>query len=298
MSNAVDSFNGPYGRYHRAVFEIENKQAVPSTDMWVVQLKHILMTRNAYKQDYVSFYEAFPLYAQMLNIFESSGEGTLRGLVEALIMTGAPLKQCALFTKEAKLDEFGLGLYKELFFNIDTVKDNIVDMQRYVLIPMLANNSDRIQLNAIWKILAFCGGLPTLIKKGFGTEPFAPEDMDYLLHYGSLRNCSLLMSYIADGASFVERCPNIAGLLDQITAFEMNRNVKDRGLGGFKSIEIVDQGTEMSRTLANTIQMIKSVPELTDEIIAASGTYHPEMDSCVEECVLVEYGNNEDNVQK
>ena len=295
MPNALDSFNGPYGRYHRALYEIDNIQAVPSTDMWVVQLKHILKTRKAYKDDYVSFYEGFPLYARLLNIFESTGEGTLRGLVEALLLTGAPLSQCALFTKQAGLDEFSLGLYKELFFNINGLRDNIVDMQRYILIPMLAANSDRVQLNAIWKLLAFCGGLTTLIKKGFGTEPFTPEDIDYLLHYGSLRNCSLLLSYISDGAAFIERFPSSTALLEQITTFEMARNVKDRGLGGLKSVVMVDAGTEMSKALANTISMIKSIPEMSEEDIALSGVYHPENPHCVEECKYIEYVNNDDN---
>jgi hypothetical protein len=157
---------------------------------------------------------------------------------------------------------------------------------------MLSNNSDRVQLNAIWKLLAFCGGLPTLIKKGFGTEPFSPEDIDYLLHYGSLRNCSLLLSYISGGASFIERFPSATALLEQITTFEMSRNVKDRGMGGLKTIEIVDPGTEMSRALANTIQMIKSVPDMTDEMINVSGTYRPELDFCVEECQVSDYLNN------
>ena len=293
MQSALDSFNGPYGRYHRAVYEIENANAVQSEDIWVIQLKHILNTRKAYKTDYVSFYEGWPMYAKLLNIFESTGVGTLRGLIEALLLSGAPLQHCSHFTTEAGLDEFSLGLYKELFFNIEPYRNNIVDMQRYVLIPMLANNSDKLQLDTIWKLLAFCGGLETLIRKGFGTDPLSPEDIDYLLHYGSLRNCSLLLSYISDGAGFVERFPNIQAMLNNITMFELSRNVKDRGLGGLKSIQVVDAGTEMSRALADTIKMIKTIPEYTDELINVSGTYRPELAMCVEECNHVEYVNND-----
>ena len=295
MQSALDSFNGPYGRYRRAVYEIDNKNAVQSDDIWIVQLKHILNTRKAYKNDYVSFYEGWPLYANLLNIFESTGIGTLRGLIEALLLTGVPLTGCAQFTKEAGLDEFSLGLYKELFFNIDSCKNNIVDMQRYVLIPMLANNSDKLQLDTIWKLLAFCGGLETLVRKGFGTEPLSPEDIDYLLHYGSLRNCSLLMSYISDGAAFVERFPNIQTMLNNITMFELSRNVKDRGIGGLKSIQTIDVGTEMSRALADTIQMIKTIPPMTEDMINISGVYRPELDVCVEECQFTEYVNNDVN---
>lgn len=294
----LDSFNGPYGRYRRAVYEIDNENAVPSSDIWVVQLKHILKTRKEYKTDYVSFIEAWPAYAKLLNVFEHSGEGSMRGLVEALLLTGAPINQCCRFTESAGLDEFGLGLYKELFFNIDSIKDNIVDMQRYVLIPMLSNDSDRLQLNAIWKLLAFCGGLTALIRKGFGTDPLSPEDIDYLLHYGSLRNCSLLMNYISNGAAFIERFPAISTLIDNITTFEMSRNIKDRGLGGLKSIEVVDPGTEMSRALANTICMIKSIPEITNDIVSISGEYHPELDTCVEECQYIDYVNNDNNSQR
>lgn len=293
MQGALDSFNGPYGRYYRAVYEIENTNAVQSDDIWVVQLKHILNTRSAYKTDYVSFYEGWPMYAKLLNIFESTGIGTLRGLIEALLLSGAPLQHCTHFTTEAGLDEFSLGLYKELFFNIEPYRNNIVDIQRYVLIPMLANNSDKLQLDTIWKLLAFCGGLETLVRKGFGTEPLAPEDIDYLLHYGSLRNCSLLLSYISDGAAFVERFPNIQAMLNNITVFELSRNVKDRGLGGLQSIQVVDAGTEMSRALADTIKMIKTIPEYTEDLINVSGTYRPELEMCIEECKHIEYVNND-----
>ena len=252
---SVPDFEGPRGRYHRAMFEMEHENCVPSDDVWVIKLKQILKQRSEYPQNRYS--EDNPLYYTLLSIFENEGSNSPRHMLEAMLTTGADFNTIAEKLQDPAFpDGLVLGLYHELFYNIRPYLDSVPMMYRYVVQPLLECNGRAIPLGAIWKLLAYCGGMDVLEASGFGTRPLNAEDLVYLVQLGGYRNAAMMLKYIADGDLFAKDNPVAANIV--LGLAELNGKASfnaNRDRFGFQKVEEAS-GNDYSHALTGIFKMV------------------------------------------
>ena len=85
-------FDGPYGRYHRAVFELEHPEYSRSSDIWVRKLVSMLEHRKQYTDRY-RYQDEWPLFARLFDVFENDAVNSIRWMIEALLLTEADYAQ-------------------------------------------------------------------------------------------------------------------------------------------------------------------------------------------------------------
>ena len=176
---------------YRHVRIVQHKLKYPESSTvlgeWESKLLSIYKVRNSFKKKYpdtwsVEFAEAYPLYFNLLSVYEDQGSGGDRDLVEAALLTSVDCDAIADGLHITKFSSLFLSMYRQLFYDVSRILGNGVSEFQYIVKPLLKADSDNIAVGAVWKILALIGGIPTLARKGFGTEALKAEDMAYLLH--------------------------------------------------------------------------------------------------------------------
>lgn len=280
-------FDGPYGRYHRAVFEFEHPEYERSSDIWVRKLVNMIEHRNRYT-DLHRYQEEWPLFARLFDVFENDSVGSLRWIIEALLLTEASYGQLEqAMGNDPRFNRLFFSLYHELFYHIRIYRSDMVAMNRFVMLPIMQYNGSRLAIGQIWKLLAHAGGLQTLLRKGFGSEPFTADDLDYMLHIGCMRNCTMVMNYTAAGGAFLEDNPATTAMLEKITEFESSRNPARRQ-DGFKEVEETT-ATAYGTMLDGLVTLIKKPRQLTEALVSTNGSFMPEIPEAIEKCAVSTY---------
>lgn len=246
-------FEGPRGRYWRAVYELENPAVKPSKDVWVIKLKRMLQQRKNY--DPIRYAEEQPLYYGLFGMFENDSVNSPKHMLEAMLVTGASFTDVANRLQDPAIpDGLVVGLYHELFYNIHPYLDSVPMMYRYVVQPLIGCDGSALPLGAIWKLLAYCGGIDVLEASGFGTRPVTAEDVAYLIQLGGYRNAAMMLSYITNGADFAKDNPVAANIVFGLT--EMTTQASgDRNKMGFKTIT-TKATTDYSQALTGLFRMV------------------------------------------
>lgn len=280
-------FDGPYGRYHRAVFELEHPEYSKSADIWVRKLANMLQHRKQYKDPY-QYQNEWPLFARLFDVFENDSTGSLRWMIEALLLTEADYGQLEqALGRDPRFNRLFIALYHELFYHIRPYQHDTASMNRFVMLPIMQYNGNQLAIGQIWKLLAHAGGLQALMRKGFGTEPFTADDLDYMLHIGCMRNCTMVMNYTARGPSFLNDNPAIATMLEKITEFESGRN-PNRRQDGFKELEEKTE-TAYGTMLDGLVTLIKKPRQLPESLVSTNGSFMPELPEAIEKCTANTY---------
>ena len=129
-------------------------------------------------------------------------------------------------------------------------------MYRYVVQPLMICNGRTLPLGAIWKLLAYCGGMDVLEASGFGTRPLNAEDLIYLVQLGGYRNASLMLKYIADGDLFIKDNPVASNIILGLAELSNKAPaVSARDRFGFQKIEDSDSN-EYSHALTGLFKMV------------------------------------------
>jgi len=273
----VPDFEGPRGRYHRAVFELDHPDCAQSDDIWVIKLKQILKQRAEY--DSVKYMEDNPLYYTLLSVFENDSTNSPKHMLEAMLVTGVPFETVAEKLQDAAFpDGLVVGLYHELFYNIRPLLESVPMMYRYIVQPLMNCNGRQIPIGELWKLLAYCGGLDVLEASGFGTRPLNAEDMAYLVQLGGYRNAALMLKYIADGDHFAKENPIAANIVLGLAELNNQSTGEVRDKFGFKKAE-ARGGYDCSHALTGLFRMvyepdavIDNSAEIEDRLIPC----HPE----------------------
>ena len=246
-------FEGPRGRYWRALYELENPSVKPSKDVWVIKLKQMLRQRKDY--DPIRYAEEQPLYYGLFGMFENDSVNSPKHMLEAMLVTGASFSDVAGRLKDPAIpDGLVVGLYHELFYNIHPYLESTPMMYRYVVQPLIGCVGSELPMGAIWKLLAYCGGVDVLEASGFGTRPVTPEDIAYLIQLGGYRNAAMMLSYISEGSAFVQDNPVAANIVFGLTELA-NKSGNDRDKMGFKAIT-VKADTDYSQALTGLFRMV------------------------------------------
>ena len=248
----LTEFEGPRGRYHRALYEIENKDVKPSKDVWVIKLKQMLQQRNDY--DPIRYAEEQPLYYSLFGMFENDSVNSPKNMLEAMLVTGIPFTEVANRLQDPAIpDGLVVGLYHELFYNIHPYLDSVPMMYRYIVQPLVGCNGYQLPMAQLWKLLAYCGGIDVLEASGFGTRPITPEDVAYLAQLGGYRNAALMLSYISGGDEFAKDNPVAANIVMGLT--ELANASGNRDNMGFKRVA-VRTGIDYSQALTGFFRMV------------------------------------------
>lgn len=220
----ITEFSGPRGRFYRARFELENPEAQCSPDVWVIKLKQMLKQRALYSD--AEYMEVNPLYYGLLSMFENNSPRSGKHMLEAMLITDVDFDTIAKKLEDPAIpDGLVVGLYHELFYNIRPYVSSVPMMYRYVVQPLLNCNGTALPLGALWKLLAYCGGIEILEASGFGTRPLNSEDLAYLLQLGGYRNAAMMLKYIADGDEFLRDNPTAAQLVLGLNELDTSRGV-------------------------------------------------------------------------
>ena len=281
-------FTGPYGRYHRAVYEFKHPDYPRSSDPWVRKLCAMIEQRESYGSDRERYALDWPLYARLFDTFEDVRVGSTKEMIEALLLCTResvdeqgntytePLDYSELtdvFGQDERFNEFFLGLYQELFYNIRKLQENDIFAMKYVLLPIMTSSGSKLAVGAIWKIVAHAGGIEALRRRGFSTDPIAPEDLDYLFHMLSIRNCTTMLSYISNGASMIENSPGVAQLITALTTLESERAPHRRN-DGFRR-RASSKPSMASSLLLDFVKLIKEPVAYAEDALLGEGTFRP-----------------------
>jgi hypothetical protein len=275
-------FQGPYGRYFRACYEIENPEVPVSEDPWVRKLKSILGTRKCYanKRQAKKFMVDFPIYHELLSIFEDASVGSDKELLEACLISGESFSDIAKAINIPRFTEMFIGLYHELFYNVRPLLENDVLFQQHVILPLAQKDTDKLAVGSIWKMLSRAGGLKMLLEKGMTSSALRAEDISYLMQLCSYRNCTMMFRYASSGLKLLADYPNVNVVFDRLSDFDSIRGY-DRRPDGFAKLTGVSDNV-FNDMLTAGIKLI-GVPEGLAEIVyRTDGVFNPEMAEAIE----------------
>lgn len=275
-------FQGPYGRYFRAMFEIEHPEVPRSEDPWTRKLKSIIITRNSYIKNKAAekFMIDFPLFYELFSTFEDVKPGSDKELLEACLVSGASFEEIAKTLNIPKFTCLFIGLYHELFYNVGKILDNDVLFQQHVVLPMLQKDGDRVAIGAIWKMLSRAGGLPLLMEKGMGNAALRAEDIGYLMQLCSYRNCTMLLKYASSGLTMLADYPNANVVFDRLSDFDSIRGY-DRRPDGFAKLTGVSSNV-FNDMLTAGIKLIGMPEDLSESVFLSDGVFNPGMKEAIE----------------
>jgi hypothetical protein len=255
-------FEGPRGRYYRALYELDNPTVKPVNDVWVIKLKRMLQQRNEY--DPIRYQEEQPVFHTLLSIYEDDSTRSPKHMLEAMLVTGEDFNKIAERLGEPSIkDGLMVGLYHELFYNIRPHLKSVPMMYKYVVQPLTNCNGTKIPFGEIWKLLAYCGGMDVLEASGFGTRPLNPEDLAYLVQLGGYRNAALMLKYITDGDDFIKDNPIASNIILGLTELTQKTSQDVRDRFGFKQVEEV-RGEDFSHALTGIFKMVYETNQIAD----------------------------------
>lgn len=275
-------FQGPYGRYFRAVFEIEHPEVPKTEDPWVRKLKSIISTRNCYMEDKAAnkFMSDFPLFYELFSVFEDNKAGSDKELLEACLVSGSSFEEISKALNIPRFTSLFIGLYHELFYNVRPILSNDILFQQHVVLPLLRKDTDNVAIGAIWKMLSRAGGLPLLIEKGMGSSAIRAEDISYLMQLCSYRNCTMMLKYASSGLTMLADYPNVNVVFDRLSDFDSIRGY-DRRPDGFAKLTGVSDN--IFNDMLNAGIKLLSMPEsLQESVFLADGVFNPEMKEAIE----------------
>lgn len=292
------SFEGPYGRYNRAVHDNESDAVAHSTNQWVIKLRMMLRQREAYIKAgaLMQYKDDWPLFACLFEVYEDHTPGSLKHLIEAALCTEASFKQIASLCFGIRaIDDVFIAVYSELFYNIKPYLGNHAAIYRYVVTPMLRADTNKLATEHVWKMLALTGGIDYLITKGLGTVTIKPTDMDYMLQAATYRNISMAIKYSAaglpDDEDGVSALPTI-NLMTKFMELAMSRQTTPRDGTGMAFIEAKPIETGYGDLLSNIISMNhinKYALEDATPDMKIEGTHDPRNAAACEVCRPVSY---------
>lgn len=281
-------FEGPRGRYFRALFELKHSEAPVSDDIWVDKLKRWMRQRQAYKDMAVLYAEEQPLQSKLFEIYENDEPGSFKHVLEAALCTPEPFTVLErLFVFMPGMTHTLIAAYHEMFFTIRDFIHNPMLAHQYLIKPITSLNTNKLGYEHIWKLLAYTGGLKALIDKGFGAKPLESRDFQHILQQASYRSISTLMVYNAKGADVTGEDDNVMRLASyamQAIVDSNNSKTDDRNAFGFKAVDI-QALSNYSEMLADCVSMRRKVREdCTEAELRLDGTFNPGNTAAVEKC--------------
>lgn len=266
---------------HRVVLVhevLEHPDSNITLDMWSSKLRDMYLLRDKFKSKHgktwhLRFRESLPLYSKLLDVFEDNASGSLKHIVEAALLTGIDCKTISSDLNIPEVDPMFLSLYRELFYDVRDVLGNPVAEFRYIISPLLGKDSDKLALEAIWKLLALAGGTATLKRKGFGTEAPKAEDIMYILQLASFRNCSMILKYVNIGTEFFKDNPTAAAALSCIADFDSVRGPARR-LDYFAELSAVAKNN-LSALLSSGLKLINAPEDEIIKLVELDGAFNP-----------------------
>lgn len=275
-------FQGPYGRYFRATFELEHPEIHSSEDPWVNKLKSIMGTRNCYMKNKAGnkFMVDFPLFYELFSVFEDTKTGSDKELLEACLVSGSSFEDIEKALDIPKFNSLFIGLYHELFYNVRPLLGNDVLFQQHVVLPMLQKDTDKVAIGALWKMLSRAGGLPLLMEKGMGSAAIRAEDISYLMQLCSYRNCTMMLKYASSGLTMLADYPNVNVVFDRLSDFDSIRGY-DRRPDGFAKLTGVSDNI-FNDMLNAGIKLIGLPDDLSEGVFLADGVFNPDMAEATE----------------
>ena len=274
---------------YRHVRIVQHKLKYPESsvvlDEWESKLLSIYKVRNSFKKKYpdtwsVEFAESYPLYFNLLSVYEDQGSGGDRDLVEAALLTSVDCDAIASGLHITKFSSLFLSMYRQLFYDVSRILGNGVSEFQYLVKPLLKADSDNIAVGAVWKILALIGGIPTLARKGFGTEALKAEDMAYLLQLAAFRNCSTLLKYAGKGLSMFEDNPAAASILSTLAEFDSVRG-NGRRLDYFAEVSAVSKNN-LSTLLSANLKLLNVPNDTLAKLAELDGAFHAGRENVIE----------------
>lgn len=274
---------GPRRFVERARYELKNEDAKPSNEVWVKKLKDMYNQRDYY-DDLVQYEDENPIYAALLNIYEDTRVTAVKPILEAFLLTELSFEQISLKLRHLNplYNPLFIGLYHDLFYNIRPYANDELAMYKYVIQPMLTFSGSTLAVEHIWKLLAYRGGSQLLMDVGFGSKPFSPDDIDYLLHLTSMRSASMMLEYATKGIrSFGEDAPLASNVLGVIYKYEAARSL-DRDEQGARLITDTS-ATAFSSALTSVFKKITH-KEPSEQQLLSDGKFDTNNKDAIEEC--------------
>ena len=277
----------PYRRYRlaEAVVKYGDCSEDVIDDIWVNKLIDILRLRDSFVKKYTVSYmrlfeDAYPLYARLLQTFESDKPGGDRDVIEAVLLANSDCEYLANELGDARFDSLFLCLYRELFYNVIPILGNPVAEFQFVVAPLANANSNKLAVGRIWKILAVTGGIKLLVNKGWGSNPIKASDVQPLIQMAGYRNCSMILQYTAEGKGFFEDNPAGVAVLSTLSDFD---SIRSTGRRKDYLAELDNTGgSEFSSLLSNEIKLISAPDATLKKLVELDGGFNPANEATIE----------------
>lgn len=263
----IEAFD-PRHRVRKVTIKLEYPETSTELDVWDTKLLNMYRLRTLFRGKYpktwhAEFKEAYPLYTQLLDVYEDAATGGDKDLIEAALLAKL---DCAKIVEELDLQKYNanfLALYRELFYDVRGILGNPVAEFQFIIAPLTQADSNKIAVGAIWKVLSLVGGLSALKRKGFGTDALKAEDLSYLLQLASFRNCSMILQYSVKGSALFEDNPAALQLLTTLADFDSIRG-PGRRLDYLAEVSAVAKNN-LSTLLCGDLKLLN----VTDDVVAA-----------------------------
>lgn len=283
-SGNTDKLN-PRHRVLKVNRTLQGSLSVDRLDQWERKLYDMYKLRSLFKDKYPNtwweeFSYSYPLFCSLLDVYEQTSDGGSKDVLEAALLASI---DCSNICRELDIEEFSplfLTLYRELFFDVVPILGNAVNEFKYLISPMIHEDSDRLHIGSLWKLLALLGGLSTLKRKGFGTEAIKAEDLAYLLQLAAYRNCSTLLQYVSKGLPMFEQNPAAASILSTLAEFDGIRGA-GRRLDYFAEVSAVAKNN-LSVLLSNDLRLLSAPTERVAELSVLDGVFNTGREDIIE----------------
>lgn len=286
---------------HRVVlvFEaLEHPEQPADMDMWCCKLLDIYKLRAKFKEECgrnwsIKFREAYPLYSKLLAVYEDDSVNSIKHAIEAALLTNV---DCGAIAEELcipEADPLFLSMYREMFYDVRHIVGNPVAEFKYIVSPALSQDSDRLALGTVWKLLALAGGMPALKRKGFGTEAPKAEDIMHILQLASFRNCSMILKYINTGTEFFKDNPAAATALSCIADFDSIRGPARR-LDYFAELSAVAKNN-LSVLLSSDLRLLSVDDGEVLKRVSLDGSFNPDAGNTIETISHVNFLDTEES---
>ncbi len=275
----------PRHRVRKVFKKLEHPQSSIKLDTWDAKLLSIYKLRDSFKHKYpdtwcLEFYESYPLFSELLQVYEDDTNGGDKDIVEAALLSSI---DCTKIAEELNIPKFSsmfLGLYRTLFYDVVPVLGNAVAEFRHIIAPLTCTDSDKLAVGAIWKMLALVGGLPTLKRKGFGTEALKAEDLAYLLQLAAYRNCSMILKYTNSGLPFFSDNPAAMHALATLAEFDGIRGT-GRRTDYLAEVSSVAKNN-LSVLLSSSLKLLNAPADTVSRLSVLDGSFSPESEGIIE----------------
>ena len=267
----------PRHRVRKVFKKLEHPQSSAQLDMWDAKLLSIYKLRDSFKRKYpdtwsIEFYESYPLFSDLLNVYEDDTCGGDKDIVEAALLASVDCLEISKGLSVSKFSPMFLGLYRTLFYDVLPLLGNPVAEFKYIIAPITNSDSDKLAVGAIWKMLALVGGLPVLKRKGFGTEALKAEDLAYLLQLAAYRNCSMILKYTNSGLPFFADNPAAMHALTTLAEFDGIRGT-GRRTDYLAEISSVAKNN-LSVLLSSSLRLLNTPEDQVAKLVEYDGAFN------------------------